>query len=311
MGWRSPHLPLLLFPLLTLLVRGVMNSGFRICAYNVQKFNMDKASNHRVLHTLTRVVARCDITLLQEVIDSDGKVINTLLTLLNRYEDYSYQSVSSKALGNSPSDMQQYVFIFRTETANVTDQHQYERKQSFVREPFAIHVQSEKTEIKTFVLVALHTEPSQAVQEIDRLYDVFEEVSNKWNNSNVMFLGDFHASCAYVTRVDKKNIRLFTDSRFSWLIGDKVDTTVSDQTTCAYDRIVVYGQPFLKAIRPFSAKVFNIRREFKLSKSKVLELSDHLPVEVKLKGSAHLLQATPLPVLLSACAMVQSFLSTL
>ena len=53
-----------------------------------------------------------------------------------------------------------------------------------------------------------------------------------------MFLGDFHASCAYVTRASKKEIRLFSNSKFSTLIGDKVDTTVSDDTHCAYDRCV-------------------------------------------------------------------------
>lgn len=35
---------------------------------------------------------------------------------------------------------------------------------------------------KDFVLVPLHTVPGKAVQEIDRLYDVFQEVSKKWNN---------------------------------------------------------------------------------------------------------------------------------
>ena len=38
------------------------------------------------------------------------------------------------------------------------------------------------TVINEFILVPLHSEPAQAVQEIDRLYDVFEEVSTKWNN---------------------------------------------------------------------------------------------------------------------------------
>lgn len=43
----------------------------------------------------------------------------------------------------------------------------------------------------------------------------------------------------------------------------------------------------------------------------VLELSDHLPVEVKLKSSAHLLQATPLLILISVSVIVCSFLSAL
>lgn len=32
-----------------------------------------------------QVVSRCDITLLQEVIESDGKVVKSLLASLNRY----------------------------------------------------------------------------------------------------------------------------------------------------------------------------------------------------------------------------------
>uniref|UniRef100_A0A3B4XNK9 Uncharacterized protein n=1 Tax=Seriola lalandi dorsalis TaxID=1841481 RepID=A0A3B4XNK9_SERLL len=226
----------------------------------------------------------------------------------------------------------------RTQTVDVVAQYQYQSKQSFLRAPFIVQFQGKRTGQWTqntqktqntplffnnlsfqlnqgrslkyyrnpFILVPLHTEPTQAIQEIDQLYDVFKEVSKKWNNTNVMFLGDFHAACAYVTRANRKNIRLFTNTSFSWLIKDKVDTTVSDDTNCAYDRIVVYGEPFLKAISPLSAKVYNIAKEFKLTRSKVLEVSDHFPVEVKLKSSALLLQATPLLILL-----VQSFPSAL
>lgn len=123
MRWRSSHLPLLL--LLFSVLQGVTASGFKICAYNLQKFDSRKASSYRVMHTLTRVtprmhahthkeglllhlhffsgcylywnpltslvslrlqvVSRCDITLLQEVMDSDGEAIKSLLASLNRY----------------------------------------------------------------------------------------------------------------------------------------------------------------------------------------------------------------------------------
>lgn len=228
-----------------------------------------------------------------------------------RYDEFTYRSVSSKGLGNSPNNMQQYVFIYRTQTVNVTAQHQYKKTQSFVREPFPVRFQSHKTALKEFILVPLHTEPNQAVQEIDRLYDVFEEISKKWNNTNVMFLGDFHAGCAYMTRTKKKNIRLFTNKNFFWLIGDKVDTTVTEDTNCAYDRIVVHGESFLKGIRPFSAKVFNFGKEFKLPKTRVLEISDHLPVQVSLKSSAPLLQATPLLILLGVSVILRFVLPAL
>ncbi|KAG7224348.1 hypothetical protein INR49_004655 [Caranx melampygus] len=163
----------------------------------------------------------------------------------------------------------------RTETVNLIDQYQYKSSGSFLREPFVVQFESRHTAIKKFILVPLHTDPPKAVQEIDRLYDVFKEVSKKWNNTNVMFLGDFHAACAYVTRADRKNIRLYTNTSFSWLIRDKADTTVRADTNCAYDRIVVYGEHFLKGISPRSAKVYNIGQELKLPRSKVLEVSDH------------------------------------
>ncbi|KAM9350715.1 deoxyribonuclease-1-like isoform 2-T2 [Symphorus nematophorus] len=311
MGWRSPHLPLLLllFSFLAHLFGTSTASGLKICAFNVQRFNAEKASDYRILHMLTRIVARYDICLLQEVMDSQA--IKALLAALNRYDEYTYQSVASKSLGNSANNMQQYVFIYRAETVNVTGQHQYQKKESFVREPFAVQFESNKAAIKKFILVPLHTEPSQAIQEIDRLYDVYEEVSKKWNNKNVMFLGDFHAGCAYLTRPSKKKIRLYTNSNFSWLIRDKVDTTVSEDTSCAYDRIVVHGETLLKGISAFSAKVFNYPKELRISRSKALDLSDHMPIEVNLKSSALLLQATPLLILLSVSAIVQSFLSAL
>nr|XP_057941256.1 deoxyribonuclease-1-like isoform X3 [Doryrhamphus excisus] len=306
------HLPLLL-PFLFAMVEGEAVSGFRICAYNVQKFDSQKAANFKVLHTLTRIISRCDIILLQEVTDSDGSAIKALLSSLNReaqrYEGYHYRSESSSSLGKSPSDMQKYVFIYRTETVSVLDRYQYQNQQQFLRPPLAVHFHSNKTAVKNFVLVGLHTDPGKAVQELDRLYDVFKEVLKKWDNKNVIFLGDFHASCAYVTRNDKKNIRLFTNTSFSWLIKDKMDTTITDETSCAYDRIVVYGKSFLKAIVPFSARVFNYAQEYKLARARVLEVSDHFPVEVRLKSYALATQATPLLLLVSA--VIHSFLSSL
>ncbi|XP_068601243.1 deoxyribonuclease-1-like isoform X2 [Brachionichthys hirsutus] len=317
MRWRSTLLPVVfLLSLLPLMTRGATNSGFKICSYKVQKFNKAKASNFRLMHSLTKIVSRYDITVLQDVMDP--AVIKSLLAALNRYEEFTYESVSSKSLGNSPDSMQQYVFVYRTQTVNVSGQFQYDKKQAFVRNPFAVEFQSKKTAIKKFVLVAFLAEPKQAVQEMNRLYDVFLAVSKNFDNRHVMFVGDFHAGCAYMTRQDKKKIKLFTNTSFSWLIGDKMDTTSTEETHCPYDRMVVFGEPFLKGIVPFSGKVVNIARDFKLTMSKVRDLSSNLPLEVYLKGSAPLLKATapllkatPLLILASASVIVQSFLSAL
>lgn len=315
MRWHPTQLPFPLLLFLSSLLFVIPVSGtkdLRVCAYNVQKLNKEKASNPRMMHTLMRTLARCDIALLQEVMDQDGSVVKKLLEALNRvtdrYENYNYKAASSQSMGKSPSDMQQYVFLYRTETVSLMAEHQYMDKNKFVRSPFAVKFKGKKTKISDFVLVALHADSKNAVKEIDGLYDVFQEVSKKWNTKNVMFLGDFQAGCAYMTRHDRKKIRLFTEPNFFWLIGDKVDTTVTDETNCAYDRIVVHSEPFLKGIRALSANVFNVGREFKLSRSTVRDVSDHLPVEVLLKGSASLLQATPLLLLLSISTLLKFLL---
>ncbi|MED6246720.1 hypothetical protein ATANTOWER_022460, partial [Ataeniobius toweri] len=90
MRGRSNSLCHLVFTVFILLVGGASVLGLRVCSYKVQRFNSAKAANYVVLHTLTRIVSRCDICLLQHVVDPDGKAIKALLTLLNRkFDRYS------------------------------------------------------------------------------------------------------------------------------------------------------------------------------------------------------------------------------
>lgn len=49
-------------------------------------------------------------------------------------------------------------------------------------------------------------------------------------------LGDFNADCSYIRPNDWSQIALRSDESFLWLIDDHVDTTVSINTDCAYDR---------------------------------------------------------------------------
>ncbi|CDQ91810.1 unnamed protein product [Oncorhynchus mykiss] len=104
-----------------------------------------------------------------------------------------------------------------------------------------------------------------------------------------MFLGDFNADCGYVAKKNWQHVRLYSNQAFLWLIGDTEDTTVRQTTTCAYDRIVVHGEAFEKAIVPQSAQPFNFAKEYGLTEEQALDVSDHYPVEVELKaGSEHL-----------------------
>uniref|UniRef100_A0A671QAS3 Deoxyribonuclease n=1 Tax=Sinocyclocheilus anshuiensis TaxID=1608454 RepID=A0A671QAS3_9TELE len=262
--------------------------GFKICAFNVKSFGDSKSADAKIMNSISRIVSRCDVCLLQEVRDQKNKTIPRLLATLNRLNDNDYDSMASERLGRTQTYQEQYVFVYRKSKAKLRNQYQYPDTQkgdvdAFSREPFVVHFQAPKTVAKEFVLIPQHTTPSNATKEIDELYDVFVDIRARWKIENVMFLGDFNAACGYVAKKNRKNIRLFSDPSFIWLIQDNVDTTVKESTDCAYDRIVVHGEPFLRTIEPLSARPFNFPKEFQLTEAEALEVSDHYPIEVVLK----------------------------
>ncbi|XP_010074460.1 PREDICTED: deoxyribonuclease-1-like 2, partial [Pterocles gutturalis] len=137
----------------------------------------------------------------------------------------------------------------------------------YSREPVVLRVSAPRTKVEEFVLVPLHSAPHDAVTEIDALYDVYLAIVNKWGTdmSNIMFLGDFNADCAYVQPSDWSSIRLRTSDVFKWLLPDGTDTTVGT-SDCAYlpGRVVVCGAKLKRSIVPNSATVYNFQRAFQL-----------------------------------------------
>ncbi|XP_068589802.1 deoxyribonuclease-1-like 1 [Cebidichthys violaceus] len=268
-------------------------SDFRICAFNLHHFGDSKSKKSNVMHNLARIIARCDVCLLQEVRDTQEKAVPLLLSRLNRYDpEHDYEAVSSERLGRSASYQEQYVFVYRTDTVSLTGQYQYPDDRpgdvdAFSREPFVVRFKAPKTDIREFVLIPQHTTPTNTTKELDALYDVLEHVKTMWKTENVMLLGDFNADCGYLAKKNRKNVRLLTKKNLYWLIPEKTDTTVRSTTSCTYDRIVVHGERFARAIVPFSASPFNFQMEYRLTEEQALEVSDHYPVEVLLKDIAY------------------------
>ncbi|KAM4695837.1 deoxyribonuclease-1-like [Rhinophrynus dorsalis] len=279
--------------LLLLLALRVTAATFKICAFNIKSFGEAKVSNKKVLSTLVKILSRCDISVIQEVRDSKGAAVPVLVKELNRYDGtHQYTHLESRRLGRN-SYKEQFVFIYRSDMVKVTDWYHYAQDQphhpeAFAREPFIVRFHSPKTAIKDFVLVSHHTCPREAVKEINKLLQVMLEARTHWGIESIMLLGDLNASCGYVTSEEWEGIQRRSSNKFHWLIGDKDDTTVSQNTHCAYDRIVVHGEDFLKAIVPGSAKPFNFKKKLGLSEEEALEISDHYPVEVNLRADPRL-----------------------
>ncbi|XP_041801393.1 deoxyribonuclease I-like 1-like isoform X7 [Chelmon rostratus] len=266
-------------------------SSLKICAFNVQSFGESKANNKRVMGMLLKILSRCDVCLIQEVRDSKGEAVQALVKDLNRFDkSNSYSYVESERLGRK-TYKEQYVFIYRSNVLKVKEHYQYPKQEgdgsnetaTFSREPFIVRFHSPTTLVKDFVLIGHHTCPRNAMKEIDQLYTVFKGIHKKWKTDNVMILGDLNAGCSYVTIKGWRAVRLRSDPKFLWLIGDEQDTTVRERTHCAYDRIIVHGREIISCIVPGSAQPFNFKENFHLTEEEALEVSDHFPVEVDLK----------------------------
>ncbi|XP_033825677.1 deoxyribonuclease I-like 1-like [Periophthalmus magnuspinnatus] len=263
----------------------------KICAFNVQSFGEAKVHNKKVMSILLKILSRCDLSLIQEVRDSKGEAIQSLVKSLNRYDkSNSYSCLQSERLGKK-TYKEQYVYIYRDNVLKLKDHYQYPKREQdgtnktevFSREPFIARFHSPTTMMKDLILIGQHTCPKNAMKEIDELYTVFKGIYKKWKTENVMILGDLNAACHYVTQKGWRSVRLRDDPRFQWLIGDDQDTTVRENTHCAYDRIIVHGREIISSIIPGSAQPFNFKDNFHLTEEEALEVSDHFPVEVELK----------------------------
>lgn len=259
----------------------------RIAAFNIRTFGETKMSNATLSVYFVKILSRYDIAVIQEVRDSHLVAVGKLLDELNRDKPDTYRYVVSEPLGRK-SYKEQYLFVYRPDQVSVLDSYQYDDgcepcgNDTFNREPAIVKFFSPYTEVQVFAIVPLHAAPTEAVSEIDALYDVYLDVWQKWGLEDIMFMGDFNAGCSYVTSSQWSSIRLRTSPIFQWLIPDSADTTVTS-THCAYDRIVVAGALLQAAVVPNSAVPFDFQAVYGLSNKLAEAISDHYPVEVTLR----------------------------
>ncbi|NWX52176.1 DNAS1 protein, partial [Steatornis caripensis] len=261
----------------------------KISAFNIRAFGDSKMSNQTVADIIVSILLGYDITVVQEVRDTDLSAVKKLMDQLNSASPHPYSFLDSIPLGRN-SYKEQYLFIYRSDLVSVLESYYYDDgcepcgTDTFSREPFIVKFSSPTTYVEEFVMVPLHAEPSSAADEIDALYDVYTDVVNKWATNNIFLLGDFNADCSYVTSAQWPSIRLRSLDACEWLIPDSADTTVATTTDCAYDRIVACGTALRQSIEPGSATVNNFQATYHLQSKDAMAVSDHFPVEVTLKS---------------------------
>ncbi|KAK3607620.1 hypothetical protein CHS0354_034671, partial [Potamilus streckersoni] len=149
-----------------------------------------------------------------------------------------YDKVISGRLGRTTSK-EQYGFLFRKSKLQVSGTYQYpDPGDIFEREPFTVRFRALHAAVDDFAIAAIHTSPNHAKDEIGNLTKVYDAIRQNWHIENIIIMGDFNMDCSYVSKAEIQMSPLHTDTRFMWLIGENVDTTVRDTTDCTYDRSV-------------------------------------------------------------------------
>jgi len=257
-----------------------------VAAFNIQIFGLSKMDKPGVPEILVDIISRYDVILIQEIRDISEIAIYELLDLVNAENGGAYSLLLSDRLGRT-SSKEQYAYFYKSAVLSVLDTYHYDDglepdHDTFEREPYLARFQVVSHSLN-FSLIGIHAAPDDAELEVDYLVDVYEDMFNRWQETDVVILGDFNADCSYITAGDQTNIRLWQDPRFIWWIGDDQDTTTKS-TDCAYDRIVTHSD-LESRISADSAGVYRFDLASGLSTDQTEIISDHYPVEIKIRVS--------------------------
>ncbi|CAF1563505.1 unnamed protein product, partial [Rotaria sordida] len=224
-----------------------------------------------------------------------------------------YTMALSARVGRSATK-EQYIFLNRESTSGVKLINSYlyqDTEDRFERPPFigTFEVTKRSTSgVKYFTIMNIHLKPTAAYQELLDMRYVIEDFiinnsqyfsetsislaqaleqnvigatsSNKPSlktNHPILIIGDLNADCSYISLTRQQSLRSVDYADFVWMINNEVKTNT--RQTCTYDRILVNGDKFVRAIVPRSNTTVNLQQRFGMTLAQALDISDHFPVK--------------------------------
>ncbi|OAF67684.1 DNase I [Intoshia linei] len=243
-------------------------------SFNMQIFGITKYNRNEAMVYMKMILTRYDVIFLQEIREkrhnNDLISIEKVLMEINHEDEFGsqYKIILSKRLGRSNSK-EVYAYIYNNKIVSISSYGTLiDKSDEFEREPFIANIKiDESMEVS---LVGIHIKPDDALNEMNYLHNSIEKYK-KFLSPNIIILGDFNADCTYMSSDDWKNVKFKQDNNYTWLINDNEDTTVNENTHCAYDRIIVTNTFNVKM-----ASVFNFEREYQISNELIIERYDIL-----------------------------------
>lgn len=246
-----------------------------IGSFNIQNFGKSKLAKKEIVDTLASIVRQFDLIAIQELSDVSNTVAPAFVSIINNNK-YHYKLACSKRTGMQPdnkSSQEQYAFIYNSDVLILLDTSLYDDSafDYFHREPFIASFKTKSGKF-SFIIATIHTNPEHTLSEISSLANVADWIPTRFKScSNLIFCGDFNASCSYANPSQLASIP-FHQKPYNWIIPDSAKTNLSPKNTCAYDRFVI-----VDALMP-NLVGWKVLHSFK-SKS----ISDHWPVSLTLK----------------------------
>lgn len=150
---------------------------------------------------------------------------------ISRINEVADKNVYSYVQGN------QYAFVFRTDRVRLNRYSIYSGSQNFSFTPLTANF---KTAVDganfDFSMIAIHTSPGKAGDEIPALKTAIDEIRDLYSEPDVLCAGDYNADGSYYDEGSEEWLSGFDNEYYITGIGNSADTTVaaSDNT---YDRI--------------------------------------------------------------------------
>jgi endonuclease/exonuclease/phosphatase family metal-dependent hydrolase len=245
-------------------------NNLRIASFNIQVFGQSKLGKPEVMQILAETIRRFDVVAIQEIRSKDQSLLPTFLEMINA-TGRKYHFILGPRLGRTISK-EQYAFVYDTERVEADRNSIYtadDPQDLLHREPLvtrfrAITPVPEKA--FTFTLVNIHTDPDETDQELNALDDVFRSVLQRSGEDDVIVLGDLN--------VDEENLGELGQLPGIRYVVSGVPTNTRGTKT--YDNIV-FGDRYTNE---YTGRwgVFDLMRQYQLTREQALDVSDHLPV---------------------------------
>ena len=275
----------------------VFSKELKIGAFNPQILGQSKVKSPFSLTYLTKITARYDILLLQEIRDKTQgpeSAPQKFLEYLKSETGTPWKMALSERVGGGQTSVEQYAYYYRSDKVELVKSYLIPKTISHIaRTPFVAHFKPKGSSFD-FALIGVHTDPDLAKKEVLNLGDAFKYVSKIKREEDTVILGDFNASCDYINmdalsspyltikdRGNGEKAFIKDPSIFEWLISNDTKTNTAN-INCAYDRIITSGS-LKKKVVPNSAQVFYFDKAYNLTREETRKVSDHYPVELKIK----------------------------